>query len=105
MTDPSDHVRLRLAALSGRTRRMLDYVAVLEGGARYEVLRRLARVTEEDLIGDLREAVDGGILAAMAGQPNLYDFTDEAVREVVLADAGVDRLPKLRARANAARLR
>ena len=105
MTDASDDIRQRLARLSGSTRRMMDYVAVLEGGARYEVLRRLARASEDDIIVDLREAVDAGILAAMTGRPNHYDFTDEAVRALVLAEAGVERLPKLRARAQAARQR
>ncbi|MEX1254544.1 MAG: hypothetical protein WEE64_09395 [Dehalococcoidia bacterium] len=101
----ADDARARLEGLSGGTRRMLDYVAVLEGGARYAVLRHLARVTEEDMVVDLREAVDAGILAVLPGQPNAYDFTNEALRALVLAEAGESRLPKLRARANAARQR
>ena len=105
MADPPELARQRLARLSGSARRLLDYVAVLEGGARYEVLRHLARVSEEDMIEDLREAVDAGILVAMAGRPNSYDFSDESLRELVLAEAGVERLPKLRARAQAARQR
>jgi hypothetical protein len=97
--------RERLAGLSGGARRMLDYVAVLEGGARYAVLRHLARATEEDMVVDLREVVEAGILAVAPGQPNVYDFTDDALRTLVLAEAGADRLPKLRARAEAARRR
>ena len=95
----------RVACLSGSARRLLDYVALLEGGARYAVLRHLARVTEEDMVVDLREAVDAGVLAAVPGQPNTYDFADQAVRALVLAEAGEERLPKLRARADAARQR
>lgn len=105
MTEPPDDARQRLARLSGSARRLLDYVAVLEGGARYEVLRHLARVSEEDIVEDLREAVDAGVLAATPGRPNSYDFQDDDVRSIVLAEAGAERLPKLRARAEAARRR
>ena len=105
MTDPGNDFRERLARLSGSARRLLDYVVVLEGGARYEVLRHLARVSEEDIIEDLREAVSADILVAMPGRPNSYDFSDDALRALVLAEAGADRLLKLRARAQAARQR
>ena len=105
MTAEAETVRQRLRGLSGSARRMLDYVAVLEDGARYELLRRLARVPEPDMIDDLREVVEAGILAALPGRPNTYDFVDEDVRALVLADAGETRLPKLRARAEAARRR
>lgn len=105
MTDEPEDARQRLARLSRSARRLLDYVAVLEGGARYALLRHLARVPEPDIIEDLREAVDAGILAALPGQPETYDFADGAVRALVLAEAGADRLPKLRARAEAARQR
>jgi hypothetical protein len=84
---------------------MLDYVAVLEGGARYAVLRHLARATEEDMVVDLREAVDAGVLAVVPGEPNVYDFTSDDLRAFVLAEAGESRLPKLRSRAEAARRR
>jgi hypothetical protein len=84
---------------------MLDYVAVLEGGARYAVLRHLARATEEDMVVDLREAVDAGVLAVVPGEPNVYDFTSDSLRTLVLAEAGEQRLPKLRARAEGARRR
>jgi hypothetical protein len=84
---------------------MLDYVAVLQGGARYAVLRHLMRVTEEDMVVDLREAVDAGVLAVVSGQPNVYDFASEELRTLVLAEAGETRLPKLRQRAEAARRR
>jgi len=104
MNEPQD-TRERLARLSGSARRMLDYVAVLEGGARYAVLRHLARATEEDMVVDLREVVEAGILAVVPGQPNTYDFADGALRTLVLAEAGAERLPKLRARAEAARRR
>jgi hypothetical protein len=93
------------AGLSGSARRLLDYAAVLEGGARYAVLRHIARATEEDLVVDLKEVVDAGLLAARAGEPNVYDFTDAALRERVLAEIGEARLPKLRARAEAAQRR
>ena len=105
MTDPSDDPRKRLASLSGSARRLLDYVAALDGGARYAVLRHLARVSEEDIIEDLREVVDAGALAALPGRPNMYDFPDEALRAFVVAEAGEERLPRLRARAQAARRR
>ncbi len=105
MTEEPEATRQRLARLSGSARRLLDYVAVLEGGARYAVLRHTVRLTEADMIDDLREAVDAGILAVAPGQPNTYDFVDETLRELVLAEAGAQRLPKLRARAQAARAR
>ncbi len=105
MNDQLDDALARLARLSGSARRLLDYVAVLPGGARYAVLRHIARVTEEDMIADLRELVEAGILAPVPGRPNSYDFADEALRELVLAEIGPERLPKLRARAEAARLR
>jgi len=95
----------RLRGLSGSARRLLDYAVVLEGGARYEVLRHIARVSEEDMIEDLREVVEAGLLSVMPGRPNSYDFVDEGVRALVLADVGETRLPKLRARALAARRR
>lgn len=94
----------RLARLSGAARRLVEYVAIL-AGARYAVLRHLARVTEEDMIEDLRECVDAGILVPQSGEPNRYDFASEALREAVLATIGELRLPKLRARAEAARKR
>ena len=105
MTDAQDAIRERLSRLSGSARRLLDYAVVLEGGARYEVLRHIARVSEEDMIENLREVVEAGILAAQEGRPNYYDFTNDEWREVVLADAGEQRLPKLRAKAEGARRR
>ena len=98
------HVQ-RLAGLSGSARRLLDYAAVLEDGARYAVLRHTARLTEQDMVADLHEVVEAGILAAVPGQPNSYRFVDEAARRLVLAEAGEARLSKLRARAAAARRR
>ena len=95
----------RLRGLSGSARRLLDYAVVLEGGARYAVLRHIARRSEADMIEDLREVVEAGLLSAMPGDPNSYDFVDEGVRAMVLADVGEARLPKLRARAQAARRR
>jgi hypothetical protein len=105
MTEASQEYGDRLAALSGATRRLLDYVALLPGGARYAVLRHLARVTEEDMVVDLREAVDAGVLAVVPGRPTAYDFVDPKVRDRVVAEIGEQRLPKLRARAEAARRR
>ncbi len=84
---------------------MLDYVALLEGDARYAVIRHMARATEEDMVVDLREVVDAGVIAAIEGQPNAYEFIDQAALEIVLADIGEARLPKLLARANMARRR
>ena len=101
----SDDVQSRLEGLSGSARRLLDYVAVLEGGARYAVLRHIARVSEEDMVVDLTEVVDAGILAVRAGEPNVYDFVDASVRAYVVSEIGEARLPKLRARAEAARKR
>lgn len=97
--------RQRLAGLSSSARRLLDYVAVMEGGVRYAVVRHIVRVTEEDLVEDLKEVVDAGILTALPGEPNLYDFADESVRSAVLAEIGDARAPKLRQRAEAARRR
>ena len=95
----------RLADLSSSTRRLLDYVAVLPGGARYAVLRHIARISEEDMVVELREAVDSGVLAVVAGQPNVYDFTGESLRPALLEQMGPVRLPRLQARAEAARRR
>lgn len=94
----------RLRRLSSGARRLLDYVAVLEP-ARYAELRHFARATEEDLIEDLKEAVDLRLLERLTGQPNSYVFAGEDVRSAVLADIGEARLPKLRARAEGARRR
>ena len=81
---------------------MLDYVALLEGDARYAVIRHMARASEEDMVIDLREVVDAGVIAVVKGQPNSYEFIDRAALEIVMADIGEARLPKLRAKANAA---
>ncbi len=89
----------RLSNLSSSARRLLDYVAVMEGGARYEQLRRAFRLPEPDMIADLKEVVDEGIIRAVSGDPNTYAFVDDSIRDVVLAEAGEDRLPKLRAKA------
>jgi len=102
MPEPPIDARERLAALSGSARRLLDYVAVLPGGARYAALRHLARVTEEDMVEDLRELADAGLLRPLPGPLNVYDFSDAAVRDTVLAEIGVERLPKLQRRADAA---
>jgi hypothetical protein len=102
-TTPDAHDRL--AQLSSSAWRLLEYVAVLPGGATYAVLRHLVRLTEPDMIADLREAVDAGILAVLPGRPNAYDCTDEATRSLVLEQIGEERLPKLRSRADAARRR
>ncbi|MGB2693820.1 MAG: hypothetical protein WBD55_01385 [Dehalococcoidia bacterium] len=104
MTDDTE-ARQRIAGLSGSARRLLDYVAVLDGGGRYAVLRHIARATEEDMVVDLQEVVGAGVLATVEGEPNVYDFADEAVRALVLAEIGDVRLPKLRARAEGARRR
>jgi len=100
-----DDLGARLDRLSSGTRRMLDYVTVLEGGAKYAVLRHIARVTEEDMVEDLKEAVDAGILVRLPDSRDLYDFADESLRALVLAEAGEERLERLRARATAARRR
>jgi len=100
-----DAVLERLDRLSPSARRLLDYVAVLPGGARYAVLRHIARASEEDMVIDLHEAVDAGILVVAPGRPDAYDFAGEALRAFVLQDIGAVRLPKLRARAEAARRR
>jgi hypothetical protein len=105
VTDTTPDDRDRLALLSSSARRLLDYVALLPGGAPYAVLRHIARVTEEDMVVDLREAVDAGILAVLPGRPNAYGFAGEALRSLVLEQIGEERLPKLRARAEAARRR
>ena len=77
----------------------------MPGGALYAVLRHLARVSEEDMVVDIREAVDAGVITPLPGRPNAYDFVDEELRDVVLRQIGETRLPKLRARAEAARRR
>ena len=103
MSDEAETARQKLANLSGSARRLVDYVALLESDARYAVLRHMARATEEDMVVDLREAVEAGVIAVVQGEPNTYAFTDESALEIVMAEMGEARLPKLRARANAAR--
>ncbi len=101
--------RRKLAGLSGSARRLLDYVALLEeaalpeGGARYAVLRRMARSPEPDMIADLRECTDAAIIAVVEGEPDTYRFVHEALRELIMQEIGEQRLPKLQARANRAR--
>ena len=92
----------RLASLSGTARRLLDYLAILDGPGRYAVLRHLARATEEDMVVDLQEAVAAGLVTVAKDDPNAYDFTDASIRTHVLAEIGQVRLPKLRARAQMA---
>ena len=101
----TESARQKLAGLSGSARRLLDYVALLESDARYAVLRHMARASEEDMVEDLREVVDAGVIAVLAGQPNVYRFTDEAARQIVMDEIGEARLPKLLAKANVARRR
>ena len=84
---------------------MLDYAALLEGDARYAVIRHMARASEEDMVVDLREVVEAGIIAVVDGQPNSYEFIDQAALDIVMAEIGEARLPKLRARADVARRR
>ena len=105
MESDSERARLKLGGLPGSARRMLDYVALLGSDARYAVIRHMARASEEDMVGDLREVVDAGVSAVVSGQPNLYEFIDQAALGIVMADIGEARLPKLRAKANAARRR
>ncbi len=90
----------KLASLSGSARRLLDYVALLEGDARYATLRRMARSPEPDMIADLQECTASGIIAVVEGEPNTYHFTHEALRELIMQEIGEQRLPKLQARAN-----
>ena len=97
--------RERLARLSPSARRLVDYAAVLEDGARWAVLRHIARISEEDMVEDLQEATGAGILVTSADDPNRYVFADETVRAIVLAEIGEARLPRLRSRAEAARRR
>lgn len=89
----------RFDGLSGGARRLLDYVAILDGGAQYETLRHLARISEEDMVEDLREIVQAGFVAARPGQPNVYEFIEPSSRDQIIAEIGESRLPKLRARA------
>ncbi len=95
----------RLAVLSGSARRLLDYLAILDGPGRYAVLRHLARATEEDMVVDLQEVVAAGLVVAIDDDPNAYDFTDEELRPHLLANIGDVRLPKLRAHAQVAQRR
>jgi hypothetical protein len=99
--DPLD----RLTGLSSGARRLIDYVALLPGGARYAVLRHIARVSEEDMVIDLREAVDAGVLVVVPDQPNVYDFADDTLRPILIEQMGPVRQPRLQARAEAARRR
>ena len=99
----TESARRKLAGLSGSARRLLDYVAWLESDARYAVLRRMARSPEPDMIADLHEVTDSGIIAVVEGEPDRYAFTHEAIRDLIMREIGEQRLPKLQARANRAR--
>ena len=101
----AESARRKLAGLSGSARRLLDYVALLESDARYAVLRHMARASEEDMVEDLREVVEARVVAVLDGQPNVYRFTDEVARQIVMDEIGEARLPKLLAKANIARRR
>ncbi len=103
MSDEAEIARQKLANLSSSARRLLDYVALLEDDARYAVLRHMARSPEPDMIADLREATDAGVIAVVPGEPNAYEFIDTAALEIVMAEIGEARLPKLQARADTAR--
>jgi len=92
----------RLANLTSGTRRLLDYLAVLPDGAPYAVLRHIARISEEDMVIDLREAVDAGLLEPVPGQPNAYRLVGAGLREHLLDIIGPARLPRLQARASGA---
>ncbi len=102
-SEEAESARLKLSGLSGSARRMLDYVALLEGDARYAVIRHMVRSPEPDMIADLREVVDAGIIAVVDGEPNTYRFTHKSIRELIMQEIGEQRLPKLQARADAAR--
>ena len=102
-SEEAESARLKLSGLSGSARRMLDYVALLEGDARYAVIRHMVRSPEPDMIADLREVVDAGIIAVVDGEPNTYRFTHESIRELIMQEIGEQRLPKLQARADVAR--
>jgi hypothetical protein len=95
----------RLYEMSPGARRLLDYVAVLPDGARYAVLRHIARISEEDMVIELKEAVDAGAVATIPGQPDVYDFVDGSLRVRLLDQMGPVRRPRLQARAEAARRR
>lgn len=100
-----DDLQQRLASLSSGARRLIEFVAVLDGVARYAVLRHAARMTEEDLVIDLKEAVDAGLIERLPAEPNTYVLLGSALREAVLAQVGESRVPRIRARAEAARRR
>jgi hypothetical protein len=95
----------KLTSLSHSTRRLLEYVAVLPDGARYSVLRHIIRISEEDMVIELQEAVGAGVLEARVGQPDIYDFASDEIRQIVMEGIGPARMPKLQARAQAARRR
>jgi hypothetical protein len=100
-----DEILDRLANLSGGTRRMLDYLAVLHGTARYAVLRHIARVSEEDMVEDIKEAVESGLVTPRQNDANVYEFVESRTQEIIMDSVGPMRLPKLRARAEAAQKR
>ena len=96
MTEELETHAQRFAGLSSSARRLLDYAAVLEEGARYAVLRHTARLAEPDMVADLREVVEAGILAAVPGQPDTYRFVDETARQLVLEEADKASIPIVR---------
>ena len=92
----------RLAALSGSARRLLDYLAILDGPGRYAMLRHLAHAPEADMVVDLPETVAAGVVAAPEDDPTPPAFTPPSTPTPLLAGPRGPRLPKLRARAQVA---
>lgn len=88
-----------LAKLSSSARRLLDYLAVLDIPARYAVLRHVVRAPEPDMVADLSEVVEAGLVERAADAPDGYDFVNPALRTLLLSRIGDLRLPKLRTRA------
>ena len=93
-----DESRLRaeqLLTLSGGARRISDLVSASVDPLHYEVMRHLLRMSEEDMIEALGEAVDARLVKR---GPNRFTYVphDEATGEAIREALGEERLDRLR---------
>jgi hypothetical protein len=84
-----------LLTLSGAARRIADLIAASEAPLRYEVIRHLVRVSEEDLIDTLQEAVAARLIRR-GPDPSTYVPFDDATGIAIRDCMDEQRLMRLR---------
>jgi hypothetical protein len=102
-----DESRLRaeqLLTLSSAGRRLSDLAAAATAPLRYEVVRHLLRVSEEDMTATLEEVVELR-LVKRGPDPFTYVPYDDATGEAVRESMDPERLARLRAQIESASLR